>query len=115
MRKIEKDLIQAIKNKKNWCKSNTHIVYTKEADRVEVYLHGNHIVNLWFTGSQVSIVYITDAGWESNTTKSRLNAICSEFCPDIHVYRKNWDWYLGTANGSKEWDGSYTHYLKEVA
>ena len=30
----------------------------------------------------------------SNTTKSRLNALLSEFKPQFGVFQKNWTWYV---------------------
>ena len=109
MSKIEKEMIQAIKNKKNWCKSNTNTVYVKEADRVEVYLHGNHIVNVWFDKEEATIVFLRDAGWLTNTTKSRLNAICNEFLPyGIGIYQKDWRWFVTTDKGDVNWNGTLT-------
>jgi hypothetical protein len=39
---------------------------------------------------------VTNAGWFSNTTKERLNAI-----DGVSVYQKDWNWYL---NG-EQWNG----------
>ena len=39
---------------------------------------------------------IINAGWFSNTTKERLNAL-----PNVHITQKNWVWYLN----EKEWNG----------
>ena len=35
-----------------------------------------------------------DGGWQSNTTKSRLNALCYEFATGYKVFQKNWDWFV---------------------
>lgn len=48
------------------------------------------------TGSSISI---TNAGWLSNTTKDRLNAI-----DGVHIKQKNGVWYL---NGEL-WNGKLT-------
>ena len=42
---------------------------------------------------------ISNAGWQSNTTKERLNGL-----PNVGIYQKNWQWYL---NGN-EWNGEWT-------
>ena len=35
-----------------------------------------------------------DGGWQSNTTKSRLNALCYELATGFSVFQKNWDWFV---------------------
>ena len=35
-----------------------------------------------------------DGGWQSVTTKSRLNALCNEFATGFGVFQKNWDWFV---------------------
>ena len=35
-----------------------------------------------------------DGGWQSNTTKSRLNALCYEFATGFSVFQKNWNWFV---------------------
>ena len=35
-----------------------------------------------------------DGGWQSVTTKSRLNALCYEFATGFSVFQKNWDWFV---------------------
>ena len=64
----------------------------------EVYLHGNHIATV--TDSEVILF---DGGYQSNTTKSRLNAIINEFTDGTKngVFQKNWTWFV-TKNGEKE-------------
>ena len=57
-------------------------------------LHGNAIAYKYNDPKQT--LSITNCGWESNTTKERLNAL-----PNVSIQQKNFVWYL---NG-KEWDG----------
>ena len=73
MRKIEALMNVAIKNNTNWSKANTSV--TNEDGVSTVYLHGNKIAEV---GDD--FVRVFDGGWQSNTTKSRLNAIINEFC-----------------------------------
>jgi hypothetical protein len=58
-----------------------------------IWLYDNKIVDDRDDG-----IYITNAGWNSNTTKERLNAIS-----DVNIVQRNFVWYL---NG-REWDGSW--------
>ena len=38
---------------------------------------------------------IYDGGWQTVTTKSRLNALCDEFCiAGEGVFQKNYQWFV---------------------
>ena len=89
MRKIEEQMNHAIRYRKNWAGSNTTVRSFKES--VDVYLHGNHIASL---DTATHALTLKDGGWQSNTTKSRLNALLDEFVPDTGIFQKNWTWYL---------------------
>ena len=56
-----------------------------------IYLHGNHIATYNYDLKELSLY---DGGWQSNTTKSRLNALCYEFATGFSVFQKNWDWFV---------------------
>ena len=101
MRKIEQQMIQAIKDNKDWQLDNTRVEYYPESSSSCVYLHGNHIATVTDTD-----VTIYDGGWQSNTTKSRLNAICDAFCVDgERIFQENFKWFIhkfvGQAGTSK--------------
>ena len=87
MRKIETQMNQAIKNGSDFRKDNTTVVNIR--GNSFVYLHGNHIATVTRTYAGDSL-QIFDGGWRSNTTKSRLNALCSEFAYGCGVFQKNW-------------------------
>jgi hypothetical protein len=89
MRKIETQMNAAIKGNKNWSNANTQV--TTEGTLSKVYLHGNLIAKV---GDD--FVTIFDGGWQSNTTKSRLNAIINEFCCAFTdgVFQKDYQWYI---------------------
>ena len=70
MRKIEEQMNQAVANNKSWTCANTSVTYCPESDESRVYLHGNHIATV---GDDFLQVF--DGGWQTNTTKSRLNAL----------------------------------------
>ena len=82
MRKITEATIEAIKANKKLTQANMFVdSYTAGTDRCSnVYLHNNHIAQLRFTetGKCVKLI-VNDCGWQSNTTKERLNAIIGEF------------------------------------
>ena len=93
MRKIETQMNQAIRNRRNWSGSNTSVVID-DNNEARVYLHGNHIATI-----NDDVIQLFDGGWQSNTTKSRLNAICYEFAYTCGVFQNNWEWFLAGKNG----------------
>ena len=97
MRKVEQQMNEAILNRKDFFKGNTSVEnYITETGVREaiVKLHGNHIATVGDT------LQICDAGWQTVTTKSRLNALCNEFAEGCYVFQKNFDWFLGDADGN---------------
>ena len=97
MRKIETQMIAAVHGNKNWSSGNTQVVTNDGVSTV--YLHGNKIAMI-----DDNSMTIFDGGWQSATTKSRLNALCSEFCiAGEGVFQKDFLWYVrkfvGAING----------------
>ena len=89
MRKIERQMNEAIRTGNNFSSSNTMV---KSLGNVAVvFLHGNHIATV--TDNALTLF---DGGWQSNTTKSRLNALINEFCDGTKtgVFQKNWTWFV---------------------
>lgn len=94
MRKIETQMNKAITAGDNWKSGNTEVQTFNEV--AHVWLHGNKIAEIgegW--------IKLMDGGWQSNTTKSRLNAILSEHgLPGERVFQKNFDWFVRMQDGS---------------
>ena len=94
MRKIEEEMNRAIRYRRNFSKANTSVRCFKTngiTTDVDVFLHGNHIASLDTATNQLTI---KDGGWQSVTTKSRLNALLDEFAPSMGIFQKDWVWYL---------------------
>lgn len=88
MRKIERLMNDAITASKDWKLANTEVITNEGVS--EVYLHNNLIAKIGDTWMQ-----LFDGGWQSNTTKSRLNAILQAHgCPNEYVFQKNFQWFL---------------------
>ena len=93
MRKIERQMIAAIKGNIHWSKDNTEVI--ADHDGVSrVYLHGNLIAEV----DDVSLK-LYDGGRQSTTTKSRLNALLSEFgytCGTKQevIFQKQYEWFI---------------------
>ena len=101
MRKIEKQMNTAIRNCENFSSSNTRVIYSPIRNTSEVYLHGNLIAIV-----SNGVLQMFDGGWQSNITKSRLNALCDEFAKTGEgVFQKDFKWYVskfvGYANQSR--------------
>ena len=90
MRKIETLMNKALINSKNWKLANTEVTFDQESGHCRVYLHGNHIATLGET-----FITITDAGYQTDTTKSRLNAIIRTHCLEGEkLYQKRGEWFI---------------------
>ena len=91
MRKIEMQMNAAIVNRTNWKSGNTEVVCKDDLEKTcHVYLHNNLIARITYHSIQ-----LFDGGWQSVTTKSRLNAIIEEFLiPYQGIFQKNWNWFV---------------------
>ena len=102
MRKIETQMCQAIQSNKNWSSGNTTVHFDSETGVSVVRLHGNKIAEV--TDNDMTIF---DGGFQSVTTKSRLNALCDYFCISGEgVFQKDFTWYVrkfvGAINGQSK-------------
>ena len=96
MRKIEQLMNVAISNNNEyWSKANTSV---ETIDGVSyVRLHGNLIAEVDDNG-----IKLYDGGWQSNTTKSRLNAILTEHgIAGEGVFQKDYQWFIRLYNGTE--------------
>ena len=92
MRKIEKEMIAAVKGDINWSKDNTSVIIEDNVSKV--YLHGNLIAEI----DDVSLK-LYDGGYQTKTTKSRLNALLSEFgytcgTKQEYIFQKQYEWFI---------------------
>ena len=95
MRKIERLMNAAISEGRDWSSANTSV--TMNGNIAEVRLHGNLIAEV-----SDECVTLHDGGWQSKTTKSRLNAIMSEHClPGEGVFQNKWEWFCRLWNGTE--------------
>ena len=91
MRLIEQQMIDAIKSNRSFVKDNTEVKYSPNRCVSCVYLHGNLIATIG-----TNYVEIYDGGYQSNTTKSRLNAIIKGLCDGMNqgVYQRKFEWFI---------------------
>ena len=91
MRKLERQMNFAVSNKGNWCGSNTQVTYNENSNCSSVRLHG-HLIATYDHNDKA--IKIDSCGWQSVTTKSRLNALLEEVKYGCKVFQKNFDWFV---------------------
>ena len=101
MRKIETQMQNALRNRVNWSSGNTTVFNDNEGNQF-VTLHGNLIATI----SNFGDIKLSSCGWQTVTTKSRLNAILDTFLHGLSVYQKNFEWFIG---GDDFFDGYTIH------
>lgn len=90
MRKIETLMNAAITDRVDWKMGNTRVEYEQGNCVSRVYLHDNLIAEV---GDD--FVTLFDGGWQSATTKSRLNAILREHAIKGEcVFQRNFNWFV---------------------
>lgn len=83
MRVIEQEIVQAIRDKKNFSTSVMQYMHSDKTGRRDVLkwsAMGNFIYSLWghtiAKGDPVmKVLFVSDCGYPTSTTKSRLNAV----------------------------------------
>ena len=96
MRKIETLMIQAVKSHKAWKSGNTEVTLSAKDGLPHVYLYGNLIASVTNNG-----LLISDCGWQTTTTKSRLNALLGGLNLDARLYQKRNVWHLANSNSDE--------------
>lgn len=100
MRKIEQSMVNAAMRGRDWRSGNTSVDMT--AQGAVIRLHGNKIARL---DHEANVLWITDAGWQTTTTKSRLNALLQGVCHGrASIHQSNFVWYLTRGHDATEAD-----------
>jgi hypothetical protein len=89
MRKVTQQIVDA------FLRGESKKVGNTLTDGVAIWLHQNKIAEMRGNG-----LWISNAGWASNTTKERLNGL-----PEVSIQQKRGEWYL---NGHA-WRGEWVH------
>ena len=100
MRKIEQQMCHAIiSERKDWHNSNTRVMYSPSRQVWCVYLHNNLIAVV-----DKDTVQVYDGGWQSNTTKSRLNALINGLTDGYTngIYQDDFVWYVSDKHGKRQ-------------
>ena len=99
MRKITRDAARALLNGQNFHNTNTRV------ENGVLTLFGNAIAKI-----ENGHLMISNAGWDSPTTKERLNGVLDIFGTSARVFTKNFTPMLSTGflDAGSEWDGKWT-------
>ena len=89
MRQITRDIVNAFQNSRSLTTGNSR------TDGQSLWLFGNKIAEIRRDG-----LWITNAGWNSTTTKERLNGLSG-----VNIVQRRGTWYLN----EREWDGRWVH------
>jgi hypothetical protein len=82
MRKIEREMIAAVVNRRDWYKDNTAVYYIPASEtgnphgaRAEIKLHNNLIAEMWYDSGKLEVNVDMLRRYPTPTTKSRLRAL----------------------------------------
>ncbi len=93
----------AISNKGDWKGSNTQVNYNSNTNCSSIYLHGHLIATV---DHNTQAVKLSSCGYQTRTTKSRLNAILDEVIYGCRVFQKQFDWFVKYNDEvASFWDG----------
>ena len=103
MRKLERQMNRALVSKNNWAGSNTTVRYSNETNCSSVYLHGHNIATLDHT---TNALRLSSCGYETVTTKSRLNALLDEVKYGCKVFQRKFEWFVSYQGQTESfWNG----------
>ena len=95
MRKIETQMNRAVVNKNDWSNSNTKVDYNSNTNCSTVVLHRTAIA---VYDHNTQALKLNTGGWQTVTTKSRLNAILQGLIAGASVFQRDFMWYLNYNN-----------------
>ncbi len=87
MRKITEDAVRAFLNGESFKRDNTTVEVMSKPNETVLKLHG-HIIASRLNGT----VRLNHCGWETNTTKERLNGVL-DFMGRAKIYQRDFVWY----------------------
>ena len=93
----------ALSNKSDWAGSNTQVNYNENTNCSQVFLHGHQIATF---DHSTKAIKLNSCGYETVTTKSRLNALLEEVKYGARVFQKQFDWFVKYNDDTASfWDG----------
>jgi hypothetical protein len=75
MRKIELEVLEALRNKTNMKSDNTEVIVS-DAGNIKVLLHGSPIVRI---EDNEKTIFVSLAGWNTTVTRGRINLVMNKY------------------------------------
>ena len=107
MRDIDEKIIAALRSENGLKKLSCRDSVKVEENRIEYYLWDN----LLFWNNSDNIYFFSARGWNSQTTKNRLNAILYNFLR-VYIIQKNYKWILNWNQKEYLIDATNIFYFK---
>jgi len=73
--------------------NNTYLEYDSSEDCIDMHLHGYYIAMF-----NKDYVELSSCGWDTSTTKRRLNMALDIAHIPLSVYQHDYIWYIGNTN-----------------
>lgn len=96
MKKVTFEAALALRTARRYNSGNTRVENAAGVGRM--YLHGNLIARYDRERRRLELL---NGGWNSNTTKERLNGILSLFAPHFSIVQRDFIWYVRDARDEK--------------
>ena len=82
----------------------------------EVVYHSTAVVTVaWKFPTREVEVTLRSGGWQTATTKTRMNQTANEIGLPYHVYQRTFDWYVDTPGGTIEFSDGMQFTIKPTA
>ena len=107
MRTIEEKIIAALRSENGFKKLSCRDSVEVKENRIEYYLWDN----LLFWRNSDNIYFFSGRGWNTLTTKNRLNAILYNFLR-VYIIQKNYKWILNWNQKEYLIDATNIFYFK---
>ena len=113
MLKIEQSMNEALVDAKDFSQSNTSVVWVRHENgdphSASIYLHGSKIGWYFWSGTDESwMLLLDDCNYQTDTTKSRLNALLTGIGQGnrLGIFQRDFRWYYVMGANEYKWTGS---------
>ena len=112
MNKVETKMCKAVLNGTSMSQGNTTVTITRDGEggfhSAMVRLHGNEIAHYYFSLTDDHwVIRLSDGGWLTMTTKTRLHALMECVVQDdrVSIFQRSKKWYYTLGATTYNWIG----------
>lgn len=106
MRNITQDSVDALINSREFSRQNMTVTRSHGTPGFNMMLHNNMIASKMYSGCD-PVYVLRDAGWQTATTKERLNGVLEAIAPGYRIRQKDHVWYIVDPDGiESHWTGA---------